>query len=480
VWRLRDAFNSIKNGTWPLVKSVATNSLRFNSGSSDYLNRTQASGNRRTWTFSGWIKRSNISAEQNIWSSNNGSNYSTLGFQSSVNDFYYYDYSGGNVNYFYTSQLFRDPSAWYHIVFAYDSTQATSSNRMKLYVNGSQITSFSSSSYPSLNYDSFANVSGYVAYIGTQTSGGSYYSGYMSEINFIDGQQLTPSSFGASNASGVWYPIAYQGTYGTNGFYLKFANSASLGTDSSGNANTFTVNNLTSVDQSTDTELNNFATLNPLIPLGSNFSAPTEGNLSLSQSGTGNSGFYASTIIPSAGKWYFEVKATAVSSSDRTNIGIANFESVTGTNSIENGDYKGISVSTGTTGRISVTNGATTTEFDVAGYVPVANDIMIFAVDMDNSRVYIGKNGTWFTTAAASGGNPATSTGYFSPVLGNGFAVGAGHGAGVSASATNQYNFGSPMYAANSYTDAAGYGNFSYAVPSGYYALCTKNLNTYG
>jgi hypothetical protein len=105
---------------------------------------------------------------------------------------------------------------------------------------------------------------------------------------------------------------------------------------------------------------------------------------------------------------------------------------------------------------------------------------MIFAVDMDNSRVYIGKNGTWFTTTAATGGNPATSTGFFSPVLGNGFAVGAGHGAGVSASATNQFNFGSPMYSANSYTDGAGFGNFSYAVPSGYYALCTKNLATYG
>jgi hypothetical protein len=307
-----------------------------------------------------------------------------------------------------------------------------------------------------------------------------YFSGYISEVNFIDGQQLTPSSFGASNASGVWYPIPYTGSYGTNGFNLKFTNASSLGADSSPNGNNWTVNNLTSVDQSTDTPTNNFNTLNPLIPLGSNFSAPTEGNLSLSSSGTGDSGFFASTIIPSIGKWYFEAKVTAVSSSDRTKISIANFESVTGTNNIETGDYKGISVCTGTTGRIAVTNGATTTEFDVAGFVPVANDIMIFAVDMDNSRVYIGKNGTWFTTTASTGGNPATSTGFFSPVLGNGFAVGAGHSAGVSASATNQYNFGSPMYSANGFADGNGYGNFSYAVPSGYYALCTANLNTYG
>jgi hypothetical protein len=481
VWRLRDAFNSIKNETWPLVRSVATNSLRFNSGSSDYLNRTPASAtNQKTFTISAWVKLSSLSNVTNGGIFNayiSGTQVTTFLFYSDQLMFYHYD--GAFLIDLRSTQLFRDTSAWYHVMASVDTTQATSTNRVKLYVNGSQITSFSSSTYGSQNQNTFINST--VSHtIGRETPSQSYIGGYVSEFNFVDGQQLTPSSFGASNSSGVWYPIAYQGTYGTNGFYLKFANSASLGTDSSGNANTWTVNNLTSVDQSTDTELNNFNTLNPLIPLGSNFSAPTEGNLSLSQSGTGNSGFYASTIIPSAGKWYFEVKATAVSSSDRTNIGIANFESVTGTNSIENGDYKGISVSTGTTGRISVTNGATTTEFDVAGYVPVANDIMIFAVDMDNSRVYIGKNGTWFTTAAASGGNPATSTGYFSPVLGNGFAVGAGHGAGVSASATNLFNFGSPPYSANGYTDGAGYGNFSYAVPSGYYALCTKNLNTYG
>ena len=461
------------------------NSLRFNSASSDYLSRTPASAtNRTTWTYSSWVKRSSLSSQQSIFSaqSTTTANLFYCGFTSGDKLFFYHYSSSGAVtdSYLDTTQLFRDVSAWYHIVIAVDTTQATSSNRTKIYVNGNQITALDNSAYFSQNFSTYVNTTNQHRLVSSPDNA-NFFNGYTAESYLIDGIQLTPSSFGETDTlSGIWIPKAYTGSYGTNGFYLQFKNSASLGTDSSGNGNTFTVNNLTSVDQSTDTPTNNFNTLNPLIRLGSNFSSPTEGNLSLSSSGTGDSGFFASTIIPSAGKWYFEVKTTVVSSSDRTKISIANFESVTGTDNIENGNYKGISVSTGTFGRIAVTDGATTTEFDVAGYVPVANDIMIFAVDMDNSRVYIGKNGTWFTTTASSGGNPATSTGFFSPVLGNGFAVGAGHSAGTSVSATHQFNFGSPMYSANSYTDGAGYGNFSYAVPSGYYSLNTKNLADYG
>jgi len=488
VWKLRDAFNYIKAGLWPSPLGYqVNNSLRFNAGSSDNLTRTEASGSRRKLTFSVWCKKSSNGSDAlmiyNSASDENNQFYIEFEGSGDSNDIRIRQLASASVNTLLkTSATFRDVSAWYHVVVAVDSEQATASNRVRLYINGSEVTAFSTATYPSQNTDMQFNVSSsYTHHIGKRNNSSAFYAGYMAETYLIDGQQLTPSSFGQTDsATGIWTPIAYTGSFGTNGFYLKFANSAALGTDSSGNGNTFTANNLTSVDQSTDTCTNNFNTLNPLIPLGSNFSAPTEGNLSLSSSGTGNSGFFASTIIPSAGKWYFEVKATVVSSSDRTKISIANFESVTGTDSIENGNYKGISVSTGTAGRIAVTDGATTTEFDVAGYVPVANDIMIFAVDMDNSRVYIGKNGTWFTTAADSGGNPATATGFFSPVLGNGFAVGAGHGAGTSVSATNQFNFGSPMYAGGGYTDAGGFGNFSYQPPSGYFALCTRTLAIYG
>jgi len=485
VWRIEDAFNYQKAGLWPTVLGYQIpNSLRFNSGSSDYLNRTLGTAtNSKLFTYSTWFKLSKLSTERDLIRNYvDGDNRGYFHLETADTLFIFIKGGATDQLQWRSTQVFRDVSAWYNLVIKADSTQASQDDRFRVYLNGSEITAWTKTTQPSQNIDWGFNKNSMTSYIGSTQTPSEYFDGYMAETHFIDGQALTPSSFGQTDsATGIWIPKAYSGTYGTNGFYLKFANSAALGTDSSGNGNTFTVNNLTSVDQSTDTPTNNFNTLNPLIPLGSNFSAPTEGNLSLSQSGVGNSGFYASTIIPSAGKWYFEVKVTVISTSDRSYIGIANFESVTGTSSIESGDYKGISVSTGTYGRIAVTNGATTTEFDVAGYAPTTNDIMIFAVDMDNSRVYIGKNGTWFTTTADSGGNPATSTGYFSPVLGNGFAVGAGHGAGVSASATNLFNFGNPPYSVTSgYTDAGGFGNFSYQPPSGYFSLCTRTLAIYG
>jgi hypothetical protein len=461
------------------------NSLRFNHGSSDQLARTMGTAtDGKKCTISFWIKKCRIqgsvttmrfmqaySGVGNQFHSQWGDGSASPGDQWNISP----GEQGGTEGIRMTNATYRDPSAWYHYLWYWDSVAQLST----LYVNGVQQSS-SLTTAVTLNQVTSATKSGTSFVIKSSISGQAEF--YLSEFYIIDGQALDPTDFGEFDSdTNIWKPIPYTGTFGNNGCYLEFKDSSALGDDTSGNGNDFTVTNLTSIDQTTDTCTNNFNTLNPLIPLGSNFSAPTEGNLSLSQSGTGNSGFFASTIIPSAGKWYFEVKATVVSSSDRTNISIANFESVTGTDSIENGNYKGISVSTGTFGRIAVTDGASTTEFDVAGYVPVANDIMIFAVDMDNSRVYIGKNGTWFTTAADSGGDPATSTGYFSPVLGNGFAVGAGHGAGISVSATNLFNFGNPPFTISSgNTDGAGFGNFEYAVPSGYYALCTKNLALYG
>ena len=165
---------------------------------------------------------------------------------------------------------------------------------------------------------------------------------------------------------------------------------------------------------------------------------------------------------------------------------IANFESVAGDDHIEGGDFKGFTISTGTLGRIAVTDGSTTAETDISAYQYSDNDIAIFAVDMDAStpRVYVGKNGTWFTTSAGSGGNPASDTGYFEVNLstgGSGFSVGARHSAGSSAAQSYLYNFGQPAYTISSgNSDANGYGNFEYAVPSGYYAICTKNLAEFG
>ena len=187
--------------------------------------------------------------------------------------------------------MYRDVSAWYHIVVAVDTTQGTASNRLKLYVNGEQITSLQASSYPSLNFDTLINNNNahYISGAVDTTYGTRRFDGYMAEVCFIDGTALDPTSFGEFDEdSGIWKPISVSGlTFGTNGFYLDFEDSAALGDDVSGNGNNFTVNNLTAIDQTTDTPTNNFATLNPL---NNYWSAATfsEGNSVYTSNNTGD------------------------------------------------------------------------------------------------------------------------------------------------------------------------------------------------
>jgi hypothetical protein len=186
-----------------------------------------------------------------------------IGFNSTDSFRWYHRTSGGTTYYLNTNRLFRDVSAWYHILVAYDSTQATASNRVKFYVNGTQETSFETSNYPAQDVDSELNKANAIRLY--SWNGSEYFNGYIAENVFCDGQALAPSDFGEFDEdSGIWKPIAYEGTYGTNGYFLEFKDSSALGDDTSGNTNDWTVNNLTSIDQTTDTPTNNFATLNPL------------------------------------------------------------------------------------------------------------------------------------------------------------------------------------------------------------------------
>jgi hypothetical protein len=444
-----------------------TNSLRFNSGSSDYLNRTFGSaGNQKTMTISFWIKRSALSSANEIISQGSGSachitfdssNQIEMNLRNSVD--------GGSNVFLITSQLFRDVSAWYHIVLALDTTQATNTNRAKLYVNGTQVTTFGTTTYPSQNGNLFFNEASSME-IGKSVGGTSYYNGYMSDVFFIDGQALTPSSFGETDFdTGIWKPKAYTGTYGTNGFYLQFKNSASLGTDSSGNGNTFTVNNLTSVDQSTDTPTNNFATMNSLSSVSVTL---TEGNLKGAGAGDQN---FRSTFAVNKGKWYWEVKLGA----DGGVWGICSENVTMATDRSSNAGVYGIQ-NAGGSFAYKRENGTTAQS---AGFPnPVSGNIMNMAFDADNAKLYIGINGTYYNLSGTTG-NPATSSNptYSSidtTLLWLAFCEFRG------ASQSCELNFGNPPYSANSYTDGAGYGNFSYAVPSGYYALNTKNLATFG
>jgi len=420
------------------------NSLRFNSGSSDYLNRTYGTPtNNKIWTLSFWVKRTELGREQHILNGGGQQFYFSSGDVLAFGD--------TSSTQLVTSQVFRDVSAWYHIVIAVDTTQATSTNRDKIYVNGTQVTSFSTSTYPAQNSSSAWNTASTTYYIGryNPAPSGLYWSTYLSETYFIDGQQLTPSSFGETDTdTGIWIPKAYTGTYGTNGFYLQFKNSASLGTDSSGNGNTWTVNNLTSIDQTTDTPTNNWCLHNPLDKTSEGNFVLTEGNTK----GTGTTGtqISKSTFYLTQGKWYWECKPTTIPSEFQ--IGVAQQNYTAGT-----GDRRTY-VSTGQKSNNTKTS---------YGSSYTTNDIIGVALDLDNGTIGFYKNGVSQGTAYSDLLSGVTFTGWTPLSLGDEGAV-------------FSVNFGNPNYSANSYTDGAGRGNFSYAVPSGYFSLCTANLSLYG
>ena len=430
------------------------NSLRFDDGSSDYLDRTPASAsNRKTWTFSCWVKRGNLTGAQQhiIQMFPAGTGYTRVFFENDESlSCDGTDSSAGNAFELTTNRLFRDVSAWYHIVVALDTTQGTASNRLKIYVNGIQETSFETETYPAENIDYQIN-NNEQHNIGRYNGGSEYFDGYMAEVVLIDGQQLAPTEFGEFDEdTGIWKPIDVSGlTFGTNGFYLPFENSGALGQDDSGNGNNFTVNNLTSIDQSTDTCTNNFATANALDLSGGNLS---EGNTKLTADG-GWDGVRATIHYPSSGKWYAELyvnsRSTGVSvgvlRTDKTILGdLANdsggyiYNSGDG-QKYNNGGNSAYGATWGTGDTISVLWDADT------------NTLVFYKNGVSQGTAWSGLTGEYGLAFNCNGSDSAT------------------------------INFGNPSVTISSgNADGNGYGNFEYSVPSGYYALNTKNLAEYG
>ena len=464
VWSIEQQFEAQSSSTWPLAfpQTTFTNSCRYDDGSDDYLSRTfGSSGNRKTWSFSTWVKRTHLAnGNMNIF----GTDYTSLAeayliFRPNERLMYQQYESGGAGNLYTleTNMLFRDMSAFYHILLVWDTTQSTSSDRIKMYINGSQITSFNSSTYPTQNLDGVWN-SNRVHYVGDDAIDGTNFDGYLAETIFVDGQALTPTSFGATNpVTNIWEPIAYTGTYGTNGFKLDYSDSSNLGDDTSGNGNDFTVNNLTSIDQSTDTPSNNFATLNPLD--GGTSGTFSEGNLKLVTASSG----YATTrasIGVSTGKWYFEGKLI----SGNAEIGI-----ITSDQDISNSDNPLGHSANGyayTSGGNKYNNNSNSSYGD--SYT--SNDIIGVALNLDDGQLFFYKNGTIQNSGTAA----------FSSLSSNTYHPAVSDDSGSSA-CTWELNFGSPPYTISSgNADANGHGNFEYAVPSGYFALCTKNLSEFG
>ena len=471
VWKLSDAFNYQKEGLWPVVTGITypvANSLRFNSASSDYLSRSASSTTSITeGTISAWVKRSTTGSNHTIFNSSyqDGSTYYFRIFINS-SDQLEIENKDGSTNLLYrTNQVFRDVSSFYHILVRLSLTES-GNNRVKVYVNGEQVTSFATQT--AMTGDQFLiGKNNYTVKIGNTNSGTSnYWNGYMSDVYGIYGTALTPTSFGETDSvSGNWKAKAYSGNYAANSFFLQFNNSGALGTDSSGQSSTFTVNNLTSVDQSTDTPTTVYATYNPL---GNFFPADTFSNGNLTQ--TTNSGNYTyniSTLGASNGKYYCEIKN---STNNNNSIGIADRPSISTTNGLTGTTYGWAYVMSGqvyNNGSIVATYNTVTT-----------NDIVGIALDLDNNKVYFSKNGTWQGSSDPSAGTggisitaPASNrTGFYF----------FGSGDEATNSAVHNANFGSPPYAANGYADGNGFGDFSYAVPTGYYALNTQNLNFQG
>lgn len=297
------------------------NSLRLRNSASAYCNRTPASAsNRKTYTFSCWAKRGSLSSNQNIVAQGNNEVFFRFNTTDNIN---FADYTGGSAVWEITSSsVYRDPSAWYHIVFAVDTTQATSSNRVKVWINNSQVTF--TGTYPTLNSDTPFNTTNAML-IGNRTGFSQYFDGYLAEINFIDGQALTPSSFGKTDAAtNQWIPKKFAGTYGTNGFYLKFADAsaataAAIGKDSSGNGNNWTPNNISvtsgvtydaMIDSPTRSAVaSNYCVLNPL---DSPSVVLSNGNLQATYASASWKGVRASMAIPKTGQWKWEVIPTTM------------------------------------------------------------------------------------------------------------------------------------------------------------------------
>ena len=453
---------------------LITNSLRFNDDDTARLARTPSSaGNRKTWTWSGWIKRSSFGAQQTFFSarvSSDDNQQTSLAFRPQ-NNLLIQSYDGAESTDIRTTAVYRDPSAWYHIVVAFDTTQSTNTNRVKVYVNGSQETALDNTTYPDQNDDTNINAAD-VHNIGQYPNNGQTLDGYLAEVNFIDGQQLAPTQFGETNDNGVWVPIKYTGSYGTNGFYLQFkqtgtsANASGMGADTSGNGHHFTPTNLAAIDVTTDTPQNNFCTLNPLYKQGS----PTfsEGNCKVVlPAGDGSQGA-AGNIAPANGKWYWEVKQGSATNSS---ILVREASDKEDDLSYYQGNFAAYVFNNGNQNITGNTNSTYGPSYS-------SGDIIMVAMDMDNDRVYFGKNGSWID---GEGNADEANINDFVPLNGVTNGLGAFANANGSATATAEFNWGNPSFSISSgNSDANGYGNFEYAVPSGYYALCTKNLATYG
>ncbi len=439
------------------------NSLRFNDDDSPYLSRTPSSaGNRTVWTWSGWVKLGNISTLKYLFAAGtDGSNESAIRFN--ADDTLQIDnYVGGATkSKKVTTAVYRDPGTWSHIVVSVNgSTQ-------NMYVDGVQITNFSTNTTDTSNWF-FNNTDGHKI-SGRAHTTGSYIDGYLSDVHFIDGQALTPSSFGETNTSGQWVSKAYSGTYGTNGYHLDFANSTDLGNDVSGQNNDWTSTNLDATDQVIDTPTNNFAVLNGVVRHGSNTTL-SDGNLVEDWVGANWQGLVPATLGTQSGKYYMEVAYDG--NATYSAVGVTGWGGLY--DSTPNISACSIALNNDDTVALrawgtSYTNLChDTTEETSWGTAITDGDVTMMAWDVDTKQVWFGKNGIW-----ENSGDPANGTNEAVVMSGTTELI------PFISSYSNPMvvNFGANAQTGLTYdSDAGGY--FKYTPPTGFKALSTANLPT--
>jgi len=449
-------------------------SVRLRSSASAYFSRTTTTPTSGSiFTHSFWVKRGTLGSLQTLISGARPTNFDRIYISATDTLFYQWNDGASNLVYLETTQVFRDPSAWYHIIVATDTTQATSTNRVKFYVNGVQVTAFASTTYPTQNSTSYLNVNAGTLNLGRTSTAVQYLDGYLTEINFIDGQALTPSSFGSTNAiTGVWQPKAFSGTYGTNGFELNFSDNsnntaATIGKDYSGNGNNWTPNNIsvtagatydsmTDVPTLTSATAANYCVVDVLSPIGSASALSTvaSANLQLTHSGSSYSQRFGNMVV-SSGKWYFEFTLTNIGYPSLS-VGVSKLSTYPTYNGAG-----GQATSCAAVGYFTGTDLNVCTEAGGTGAGSISSqtwsngDIIMVAFSIDTGKIWWGKNGTWY-----SSGNPAADTNNITTIT---------SGA--------QYRPWVVLYGTTTDTSLNfGQRPFSYTPPTGFVALNTYNL----
>ena len=456
--------------------------------------RTQDAGDRTQWTWSGWIKPSpqdGTTYGMTVFCAYKASdNYTELAFDNSGSIDYLNVTNGSTDGRLTTNRKFRDCGAWMHVVAVWDSDNASAGDRMKLYINGVEETDFSDDTNPSSGLESIMNKSTHPVEIGSRAEGANFFRGVMCHVNFVNAAALAPTAFGETDTDGMWkIKTSPSVTYGTNGYFLKMEDSTNLDLDSSSNAYTFT--SAGELTYTKDTASNNFCQLSPI---AGNYSSGTglSNDAGLQFVGTQGNAWRAvyATLCFNSGKYYYEVKINTVSTNNQYNFGFTSVENIVNAALTDTIGSAGVGAAAGIRqdGDIKYATESAASQTSVGwGSTFTAGDIVSCAIDCDNNFVYFGVNGTWMNSGNPASG--ATGTGGFAidnatkpmwtaiiacneTASGSTNYLGCNFGAGTFPAVS-----GAPVTVTSEGTNASGNGIFEYDVPTGYGAICTKQIN---